>query len=197
MSNKVAKAKIKEMKRTNKYGYWTGTYDLDPVPLPDWADMPWYKRAWSRLTYTRLYEFKTNIADPLTFHHPDGYSIRPDHHFITDMGSVPKKLQGLAPWLFSKDLWLKAYILHDAAYAHAGLWFDAAYAHAGLWFAKKDLLEYAFCKMQRDRVDDLLSTMIKASGGTFLSSGPIWFGVEIGGWASFGKGDIRHRKKAA
>lgn len=183
-TNKVSKKEIRKLARAKKYGFWTGKYDLDPVPLPDWADMPWYKRIWKRLTFTRLYEFINDLSDPLTFHHPDGYLVRPDHHFITDMGSVPKKLQGLAPWLFSKDLWLKAYILHDSGYSHGGL-----------WFAKRDVTHFVFCKMPRSRVDDLLSLTIKASGGSCLSSGPIWFGVWMGGWVSYDKGDAGKKKE--
>jgi len=185
MSNKVAKQKMKELARRNKYGYWTGEYKLDPVPLPNWGSLPWYKRAWKRLTYTALYIFENDLLDPLTFHHPDNYLIRPDLKFKTDMGSVPKFLQGLLPFLFSKDLWLRDFILHDSAYAHKGL-----------WFAKHDLTLFSFSEMKEKQVDNLLALTIKASGGTSISSGPIWLGVCIGGRFSYGKGDLSKRKAA-
>ena len=180
MSNKVDTT---DFKRAKKYGFWTGKYRLDPLPLPDWPSMPWYKRIWSRLTYTRLYEFENDKKDPLTFNHPEKCLIRPDAHFTTDMGSVPKKLQGLIPWLFAKDLWLKDYILHDSGYAHGGL-----------WFAKRDKEIFTFCKLRRSVVDNLLALSIKASGGGCFSSGPIWFGVMMGGWLSYDKGDLAKKE---
>ena len=184
MSNKVAKAKIKEMKRTNKYGYWTGTFRLDPI-IPDWSGMSWYKKLWKRLTYTALYEFENDLLDPWTYHHPCGYSVRPDRHFVTDMGSIPKILQGLIPVLFSKDLWLGDFCLHDSGYKHGGL-----------WFAKHDPLVFTFSKMARSAVDEMLDITIHASGGGCISSAPIWAGVRLGGWASFDKGDLRKKKAA-
>jgi len=184
MTNKEYKAEIRRIDRKGKYGYWTGAYRLNPIDTPDWFAMPWYKRIWSRLTYTRKYEFINSKRFPLTFHHPDGYLVRPDNHFVTDMGSVPKKLQGLVPWLFAKDLWLRDYILHDSGYKHGGL-----------WFAKHDVTIYIFCKMPRSRVDELLDLTIHASGGSCISSAPIWAGVRLGGWYNFDKGDLRGKKE--
>ena len=183
MTDKACRAEIRRIDRIGKYGYWTGKFRLDPI-IPDWSGMSWYKKAWKRLNYTALYEFINDPDDPRTYHHPDGYLVRPDNHFITDMGSVPKILQGLLPILFSKDLWLGDYCMHDSGYKHGGL-----------WFAKHDVTVFIFCKMPRSRVDEMLDITIHASGGGCLSSAPIWFGVRIGGWMSFDKGDLRHLKE--
>ena len=164
---KIDKSSIIDFKRSKKYGYWTGSYRL--TPLDEWAGWGLWKR--------RLYLFE-NID--LTFHHPQGYKIRPDKKFKTDMGSVPLFLQSLIPVLFAKDRWLREYIMHDSAYAHGGL-----------WVALNGCEDYTFLKMQRPQVDDLLSLTIKAGGGSCVSSGPIWLGVRAGGWASFKKGDLR------
>jgi len=180
---KISKKAIAQAKRAAKYGFWAGKFELVPI-IPDWSGMSWYKKAWKRLTYTALYEFINDPDDPWTFHHPDGYLVRPDKHFITDMGSVPKILQGLIPVLFSKDLWLGDYCMHDAGYKHGGL-----------WFAKRNITTFIFCKMKRGVVDELLDLTIHASGGGCLSSAPIWFGVRLGGWFSFDKGDLRDEVK--
>lgn len=170
MTSRIAKTTIAKMKRTNRYGYWTGTYDLRP--LDEWTGWGLWK--------TRLYLFENDLIKPLTYHHPDGYTMRPDKKFKTDMGSVPLFLQSLIPVIFAKDKWLKAYILHDSAFCHKGL-----------WFAKHDPRRYSFCEMKEKAVDDLLVLWIHASGGSCLSSAPIWLGVRIGGRFSFGKGDKR------
>jgi len=168
------------MTRAEKYGHWTGTYELRPIPIPDWSDLPWYKRAWKRATYTALYEFLNDKVTPLTLMDRKGALWRPDNHLITDMGSVPKRLQGLIPWLFAKDLWLRDYILHDSAYKMGGLW------------ASDGTKAFVFVHITRAQADNLLSMSIKASGGGSFSSGPIWLGVRVGGGGSWNKGDLRN-----
>jgi len=160
--------------RAKCYGYWTGVCDLQSIPMPDWSELSALKRAWKRWRYVPKYIYEESLTSPLTFHHPDGYMIRPAERFQTDMGSVPRKLQGLVPWLFSKDLWLRAYVCHDNAYGSGGL-----------RFAQHDPEEFVFCKMTRATSDELLCLMIKASGGGRFSSAPIWAGVRLGGWTSW------------
>ena len=153
------KIDMKELERSEKYGYFTGK--LAVTPLDE------YERHW--FTYKRLYLYEADPKKPLTFHHPDGYLIRPDKKFKTDMGSVPLFLQWICSPLFAKDRWLRSYLFHDSAYCHKGL-----------WFAKHDPNKFEFCKISRKEADGLLKLMIKSQGGN-LSSPAVRLGVRIGG----------------
>jgi len=166
--------------RKEKYGCWTGRYELRDVPAPYWAAIPFWKRLWKRITYKRQYEFITDPKNPLTFNHPDNFAIRPDNHFFTDLGSIPKIFQSLCPALFAKDLWERSYILHDSGFAFKGL-----------FFAQYDLMRFVFSPMSKKTLNNLLSLTIKAEGGSALSSGPIWFGVWLGSGHAWDKGDLR------
>lgn len=159
-----------DFKRAQKYGFFTGTYATKDGPGRSW--LLWFKREWI---------FTNDAENPLTYHHPDGYCIRPDNHFLTDWGSVPPVLQFLVPRVFARDRWPKSYAFHDSAYRHKGL-----------WFAMNMHREFTFQKMPRPQIDKLLSTMIKAEGGNKFYSAPIWAGVRIGGWWSFD--EIRDRR---
>lgn len=65
-----------------------------------------------------IFEFTLHELLPLTFIDDRGRAWRPDRHFFTDGGSVPKCLQ----WAFDPLDALPGYIFHDAACLHGGLW---------------------------------------------------------------------------
>lgn len=139
---------------------FSGTYDLDPI-------------GWSGgLRGKMLYEFRNSAEDPLTYESQDGMLIRPDNHFITDLGSVPLTLQALIPAMFAKDRWIRSFCNHDSAYLHGGYWL----AVAGGW---------KFSELTRRQADDMLREMILAEGGGSITARLIWYGVRAGGWASW------------
>jgi len=142
---------------------FSGKYSLDP---DHWQGGMFGKQ---------IYEFNNDPVDPLTYC-AGVRIIRPDQHFLTDMGSVPKTLQYIAPKWFAKDRFPKAYIFHDSGYKHGGHWL----AVKGGW---------RFFKMTRQMVDELLLDMIIAEGGGEIAANLIYAGVRSGGWLAW-----RHRK---
>lgn len=124
-----------------------------------------------------IYEFTLHDKWPLMFIHPDGRIFQPDRHFLTDMGSVPRILQGVVP----KDRFIGFY-LHDSAYRFKGL-----------WVSNNGGMSFRFEEMLRVEVDELLRIMIKydpVPGNVVLQYG-VLAGVRIGGWYGWGRGDER------
>lgn len=140
---------------------FAGTYALDPH---HW-DGGWFGK--------QIFEFTNNPDNPLTCE-LRGNLYRPDNHFFTDMGSVPKALQLLCPKWFAKDRYPLSYIYHDSAYRHGGHWVAAP----GNWH---------FIPMTRKQVDNVLREMIILEGGGRANARTIWLGVRAGGWASWKK----------
>ena len=120
-----------------------------------------------------MFEFTNDPHDPLTF--ADDILIRPDNHFRTDMGSVPRTLQFIAPRWFNRFRYPQSYILHDSGYSHHGHWVAANGS------------DWHFVKMTRKQVDDLLYDMIIAEGGSHANARTIWLGVRLGGRGAWGK----------
>jgi len=116
------------------------------------------------------YEFRLAEVDPLTFLH-DGLCVQPDRHEVTDMGSIPRPLQPLAP----KDRYLLAYILHDSAYHKKGL-----------YFAETMNGPFQFAAVTRRYADGLLYEAIRAEGGASWRAWAIYSTVRLFGslaWA--------------
>ena len=72
------------------------------------------------------YDFTLDPVAPLTYHDGRGGKYQPNRHYTrqakddtTDMGSIPKCLQ----WLIAKDKYLLAFIYHDSAWEHEGVWY--------------------------------------------------------------------------
>ena len=130
---------------------------------------------------TAIYSFELTDTHPLFFVHPDGRWIQPNRAFETDQGSVPALVQLFIP----KDRYLGFYF-HDSGYASKGLWVS----HNGgkTW---------VFDPMTRRQVDELLKLMVPLDPvpGSKLEATNIWLGVRLGGWVSFGKGDLKKRRK--
>ena len=140
---------------------FSGKYKLDPA-------------GWSGGFFGKeLYEFTNDDADPLTCE-LGCRLIRPDHHYLTDLGSVPKTLQYICPKWFAKDRYPRSYLFHDSAYKHGAIWIGVP----GGW--KK-------VKATRKEVDQMLYDMIILEGGSRANARTIWMGVRAGGWASFDK----------
>ena len=140
---------------------FSGIYKLDPA---GWAG-GWFGK--------ELYEFTNDDADPLTCE-LGGSLFRPDHHYITDLGSVPKTLQYLCPKWFAKDRYPVSYLFHDSAYKRGAVWMGVP----GGW---KEM------KLTRKAVDVMLRDMIILEGGGRANAQAIYAGVRLGGWASWDK----------
>ena len=138
---------------------FSGTYSLDPH---HWEGGFWGKQ---------IFEFTNNPTNPLTCE-LKGTMYRPDNHFFSDLGSVPKSLQTLLPKWFAKDRYPLSYLYHDSGYKHGGHWVAAP----GDWH---------FIKMTRKQVDNILREMIILEGGGKANARTIWLGVWAGGWASW------------
>jgi len=120
----------------------------------------------------QLYDFCNDERDPLTWSDGNGIMIRPDRHFVTDMGSVPLTLQFIAPGYFAKDRWIRSFILHDSAFLHGGHWF----AVKGGW---------EFRELTMKQANKYLQQMVISEGGSKVTAWLIYAGVQIGGRASW------------
>jgi hypothetical protein len=138
-----------------------GKYSLCP---DHWEGGMWGKQ---------IYEFTNHKNDPLTC--KMGLILyRPDRHFYTDLGSVPKTFQKLLPRWFAKDRFAKSYIFHDSAYKHKGVWVNVN----GKW---------EFRALTRKQADEMLYEMILLEGGSRAAARLIYAGVRMGGWRGWGK----------
>jgi hypothetical protein len=118
-----------------------------------------------------LFEFTTDTSSPLTFH-LNGIAYQPDNHKLqTDGGSIPPFLwgvPGLNPWAFPR-----AYPFHDSGFTYGGLYIQGEVAsEAGC--------KNVFSIMSRQRLNELLSELIGADGGSWWDVARINAGVSIG-----------------
>lgn len=123
-----------------------------------------------------IYEFKLHMHHPLMFIY-NNIVYQPDRHFLTDQGSLPRIMQ----WMIQKDRFIGFYF-HDSGYRHGGL--HVSYDHGET---------FRFEAMSRSCLDNMLSVMVTLDPepGNRLTRWAIWWGVRLGGWLSYGKGDER------
>ena len=144
-----------------------------------------------------IYEFTLDAKFPMTYVATDGTRIRPDIHFFTDQGTVPRLgLQFFVP----KDRFLGFYF-HDSCCIHGGLWvwkpIPIVNKDGTISFSPfRD--SYVFVKFTRAEADTLLHDMVLADPkpGWGITADAVWVGVRIGSlWtgSSYGKGDGRFR----
>lgn len=128
-----------------------------------------------------LYDFRITSIQPLTY--DDGTRlIRPDAHFVTDMGSIPLFLQPIFP----KDGFLLSYIFHDSCYKHHGIYVRDPVSDA----------KWRFVTQTRRQADEMLWRMIGVEGGP-IAKWIVWLGVRVGGgrpWASGYETEARRQK---
>ena len=134
------------------------------------TDPEWEGRMWGKPTW----EFTNSPTDPLTCE-LQGTLYRPDNHFRTDYGSVPRLAQVLMPMWFDRARFTRSYIFHDSSYAHGGVWVGIT----GGW---------KFHKLTRKQADQLLRDMVRLEGGSRGAASAIYWGVRVGGRWSW-KGD--------
>ena len=146
-------------------GRFTGTFTLRPVGQKR------YLCFWTR----SLYRFENDIDNPLTYHCPNGTSIRPRDGMTTDMGTVPR----IARIFISKDRYLKSYCIHDSGYDEGG--FRVARYGSGA---------YRLIRVDRLVVDQQLRECIEAQGGDRVTRNTIYACVRAGGMALWNK---RHK----
>lgn len=118
------------------------------------------------------FEFTNDPRQPLTYD-DSVLLMRPDNHFMTDLGSVPRFLQKAVPIWFDRARFPKSYIFHDSAYLHGGHWCGVK-GHG-----------FKFTPMTRKKVDELLRDMILAEGGSKMAARLIHAGVRMGGWKAW------------
>lgn len=113
------------------------------------------------------WEFTNDAKDPLTY--GEMLLVRPDNHFFTDLGSVPRTLQKWVPIWFDRARWPKSYIFHDSGYKHGGHWIAANGS------------DWHFVEMTRKDVDRYLYEMLLAEGAGKTNAKLVYWGVRIGG----------------
>ena len=138
---------------------FSGKYSCDKVG--------WYGGWWGRPKF----EFQSDLDDPLTCS-LDGILYRPDNHFFTDKGSVPRMVQTIFPYWFDRAKYERAYYFHDSAYAHGAVWV----AVDGGWVSKD---------VTREQADTMLRDMILLEGGSKANARLIYWGVRGGGFTSW------------
>lgn len=101
------------------------------------------------------------LLTPYEYHASDGYIIRPESDFLTDLGSIPQPLQNLFPAREFKP----AYIGHD-------------------WL-------YDTHEVSRQRADYYLNEMIYTltNGDAVIKRLIIWSAVRLCGWYAWSKAD--------
>lgn len=136
---------------------WTGIYDLRRAGTI---------RSWF-LWRKPIYEFRNCPHRPLTLELPGGRRIRPDNHFLTDLGSIPPFLTPL----YGSASFEPAFILHDSGYEDHGL-----------WVANPGADIFLFVRMDRRTVDRLLRIGVWADDGNRVDRTVIYGAVRAGGW---------------
>ena len=140
------------MSRETRFGWWTGSYVRPPAGMRG---------------RTQIYEFTNDPHTPLTYHYPVDPNnrnrvllLRPDTHFLTDLGSIPHRLQ----WWFPPDEFERAYLMHDSAYEDHGLWMLCE----GSW---------RFQALRRIEIESLLRDMVRSEGCGEYRAWMIWKAV--------------------
>lgn len=135
---------------------FSGKYELDKV---GWIGGWWGKPK---------FEFTNSIQDPLTYDDGD-IMVRPDNHFYTDKGSVPRIFQTILPIWFDRARFERAYIFHDSAFLHGGA-----------WVATKGG-DFMFIEMTMKQANRYLYDMVIAEGGSKGAARAIYSGVQMFG----------------
>jgi len=128
-----------------------------------------------------IYELRLDAAHPLTFVVQNGDRYRPDRHYFTNLGTVPR-FPPVVRCIVPKDRFPCGFAMHDSGYAFGGLWINGT-----------------FRVMTRKQVDDLLYDMILADPipGSTATAWLVWSHVRMyGGWSGWGKGDVGKPKPA-
>lgn len=141
---------------------FSGKYELFPAGwIGGWKGRP-------------RWEFTNDAKNPLTYD-DKVLLVRPDNHFFTDLGSVPRFFQKAVPIWFDRARFPRSYVFHDSAYRHGGHW------------CASNGKDFSFVEMTRKQIDQLLRDMILAEGGSKTAARLVYAGVRMGGWASWKK----------
>jgi hypothetical protein len=128
-----------------------------------------YRPKWANglpLFRVTLYEFTLSDLHPLTFRTPGHWHYRPDRHFVTDMGSIPRPLQ----LLFPKDEFLLSYLFHDSLCLHRKQFVSASLDG-----------EYRPARMDSVEAARQLRTQIRAEGGSAVRAATVYGAVRLFG----------------
>lgn len=143
---------------TFPHGYFTGRYDLTPLPTAHW---------WSRTRY----EFRLPSSDPLTYRRGT-IAAQPDRHFISDAGSIPWLVQAIPA--LQKDRYWRAYGFHDSAYRNHCWYVRSRGDHA---FQRRALT--------RGQADLWLREMLLAEGASEVTALVVYRAVRLCGWIAW------------
>lgn len=160
-------------------------FTLSPIRQAPYLCPPGCESWWP--VRTTIYDCALNRKTPLTYVDANGDRWRPDWHYETDMGSVPRLSQLIIP----KDRFLGFY-LHDSGYAHGGLWSLKLFRIGPPGLRNFDT-RWIFVGLSRRDVDDMLRAMILADPcpGCRGTADAVWAAVRLAGWTAWNKGDLR------
>ena len=140
----------------------TGRYHLsDPRRVGRW---PFSNTVW---------EFTNDADDPLTIHCRGGWLLRPDRHFLTDGGSIPRILR----WVYDAWCFVRAFLFHDSGYESRGVWVAHELARE----------QWAFRHMTRQALDLLLRRLVPLDGGSLWDARIIYRAVRMFGWLAWAR----------
>jgi len=107
-----------------------------------------------------MWEYQSDLTDPLTFWQSDYTQIQPDRHIISDGMSSPPFLwgiEGLAQTDFPRSVYF-----HDSANRYGGVYINGV-----------------FTRCTWRQANAWLYDMVLAEGGTLAQAGRIWAGVSL------------------
>jgi hypothetical protein len=139
-----------------------------------------------------IYEYTAVKKHPLTYVDKQGDLWRPDNHFFTDQGTVPKLPQILIP----KDRFLGFYF-HDSARKFGGLWKWNVMALDNAPTTTRDL--WVFQPLPIKQTDAMLYDMAMADPVTpwhitaAIVLAAVSINAKVRGSKEYGKGDMEFR----
>lgn len=140
-------------------------YDTHWLRTEKWG---WF---WPFTWCKAIHSFQLHRLHPLTWVDRNGMHYQPDRHEQeTDLGSIPPPLRARFP----QDEYEPAYVFHDSAYRHGGLYTSVTLDGP-----------YKFTRMTRKEADDLLADIIYALGGGACKRATIWTAVRAFGGGNY------------
>jgi len=113
-----------------------------------------------------VWSYNADPREPLTWADDGGFHLRPDRHFLTNLGSVPRLFRNL----ISQDRFPQAWIQHDSACEHHGA-----------YFSRSEHGDYVLAPLTSAEACDLMRAGILASGGAPWLAGLIYWAVRLCG----------------
>ncbi len=149
-------------------GRFTGKYELVPIPKAECKRRGLPCHWWSR----PLFDFKLDLADPLTWHRGDGFEAQPCITFVTDGGSIPNLIQIIPA--FDKFRYPASYGFHDSAYKKH------------LWWTRNSVTQpFTKTRLTFSEANSLLHDMLLDEGAWEATANTVYCGVQGFGWLAW------------